>query len=171
MFRDSLRKSHPLEPLTPVYHIMWVPPPREWSENFRVFSSGTFNISIQYMYVIVLVHFVLTKFEIYWQNPKCNDKLQIKGFSAMNTMGGRKDIPATYIFDREGGGGCPWPSISKRDLRPIYSSARPSFLFSFSFFLPFFPFLSFFVGEPMGGGAHAPMPPRSYATGFTEYIF
>ena len=39
------------------------------------------------------------------------------------------------IFDR--GGGCPWLFILKGDLRPIYNSARPSFLFSF-FFLPFF---------------------------------
>ena len=39
MFRDSWPKSHPLEPRTPVYHIMWFPPPpRAWDK------EGSFKV-------------------------------------------------------------------------------------------------------------------------------
>ena len=95
---------------------------------------------------------------LYQQNSKFTGKIlnvptncKIRGFQPL-IQGGRAERyshPHIFYLRWEG---CPWLSILKGDLKPIYDSASPNFLFSF-FFLPFFcfSFFSFFFGggEPI----------------------
>ena len=133
----------------------WVMAKGERSEpKIFEFFVGNVRFCLIFRYNMSLCWLIL-----YQQNSKFTGKIlnvptncKIRGFQPLIHWGRAERYSHPHTFDlRWGGGGCPWLSILKGDLRPIYDSARPNFLFSF-FFLPFFVFR--FFRFFWGGGAN-----------------
>ena len=134
----------------------WVMAKGERSEpKIFEFFVGNVRFCLIFRYNMSLCWLIL-----YQQNSKFTGKIlnvptncKIRGFQPLIHGEGGKIFPPPHFYLRWEG--CPWLSILKGDLKPIYDSARPNFLFSF-FFLPFFSFFFSFCF-------------RSYATCPTQY--
>jgi len=105
--------------------------------NIFEFFVGNVRFCLIFRYNMSLCWLIL-----YQQNSKFTGKIlnvptncKIRGFQPL-IQGGRAERyshPHIFYLRWEG---CPWLSILKGDLNPIYDSARPNFRFSF-FFLTF----------------------------------